>query len=164
MIPTDVPKTRLRELNQGSIHPEGEFVLYWMIANRRSCWNFSLDRALDYARALDKPLLVLEALRLDYPWASQRLHQFVLDGMRANQAAFANSPVTYFPYLERQKGEGSGLLEWLAERAAVVITDDFPCFFLPRMLTAAATRIQPKLEAVDSNGLFPMRATDRTFA
>lgn len=135
-----------------------------MIANRRSCWNFSLDRALDYARALAKPLLVLEALRLDYKWASQRLHQFVIDGMRANQAAFADSPITYFPYLETRSGEGSGLLEWLAERAAVVVTDDFPCFFLPRMLTAAARRIQPKLEAVDSNGLFPMRATDRTFA
>ena len=37
-----------------------------------------------WARRLRRPLVVLEALRCGYPWASDRLHRFVLDGMADN--------------------------------------------------------------------------------
>ena len=42
------------------------------------------------------------------------------------------------PYVEPAPGHGKGLLSALAENACVVVTDDFPCFFLPRMLDAAS--------------------------
>jgi deoxyribodipyrimidine photo-lyase len=45
----------------------------------------------------------------------------------------------------------------------VVVTDDYPDFFLPNMVTAAAGKIPVLLELVDSNGLLPMRAADRVF-
>ena len=38
-------------------------------------------------------------------------------------------------------GEGRGLLEALAANAAAVVTDDAPVFFLPRMIAAAAGRL-----------------------
>lgn len=41
--------------------------------------------------------------------------------------------------------------------------DDFPAFFLPRMIEAAAPRLSVNLEAVDSNGVLPMRGTDRLY-
>jgi deoxyribodipyrimidine photo-lyase len=44
-----------------------------------------------------------------------------------------------------------------------VVTDDFPCFFLPRMVAAAGRALPVALEAVDSNGLLPMRATTTVF-
>ena len=71
--------------------------------------------------------------------------------------------VAYYPYVEPHGGAGKGLLEALARRAALVVTDDYPAFFLPRMLEAAG-RIRRRLEAVDSNGIVPMRAARRTFA
>ena len=58
-----------------------------MIASRRTRWNFAMDRAVEWAAELGKPILVLEALRSDYPWASDRLHRFVIDGMRDNEEA-----------------------------------------------------------------------------
>ena len=64
--------------------PSGDYVLYWMIAARRTSWNFALDRAREHADALGKPIVVFEALRADYPWACERFHQFVADGMRDN--------------------------------------------------------------------------------
>src|SRR5690606_38329993 len=73
-------------------------------------------------------------------------------------------PAFYYPYLERLPGDGSGLLESLAKRATVVVTDDFPSSFLPRMLDVAARKVDVRMEAVDSNGLYPMRATDKVFA
>jgi deoxyribodipyrimidine photo-lyase len=134
-----------------------------MMANRRAAWNYSLDRALEWARELGKPLLILEALRSEYRWASDRLHRFIIDGMEDNRRAFDKSPIFYFPYLEPEAGAGKGLLAMLASKAAVVVTDDYPCFFLPRAVEAAAQQIVVRLEAVDSNGLLPLRAADRVF-
>ncbi len=158
-----VPALRVETCNSAPARDDGDFVLYWMIAARRAGWNFGLERAADWARELDKPLLVLEALRCDYRWACDRFHAFVVQGMAANARRFARTRAAYYPYLERDAGDGKGLLEALARRAAVVVTDDFPCFFLPRMVAAAGERLAVKLEKVDSNGLLPMRATDRVF-
>lgn len=158
-----VPPLRIHRKNEAPVHPAGEYVLYWMIAHRRLRWNFALDRALSRARGLGKPLLIFEALRADYPWASDRLHAFVLDGMAEHGAALAGTPIGYYPYVERTAGEGKGLLAALASRACQVVTDEFPSFFLPRMVHAAAQRLPVVLEAVDSNGLLPLAAADRTF-
>lgn len=129
-----------------------------MTANRRAEHNFALDRAAVHARELGKPLVVLEALRCDYEWACDRFHAFVLQGMADNKAAFAESSVRYYPYVEPTVGAGRGLFAELATRACVVVTDDYPCFFLPRMLAAAAGVTDVLIEAVDSNGLLPMSA------
>ncbi|HVQ23946.1 MAG TPA: deoxyribodipyrimidine photolyase, partial [Planctomycetota bacterium] len=79
-------QARLRRLNQAPTASRGEYVLYWMQAARRLERNHALDYALACARELARPLVVFEALRIDYPWASQRLHRFVLEGMRDNAA------------------------------------------------------------------------------
>ena len=160
----DVPLNRISLLNDESVNSDGSFVLYWMIAFRRPTWNFSLQRAIELAQQLRKPLVVLEALRCDYRWASDRIHQFIIDGMIANEQAFAEQPVTYYPYVEPSRGAGRGLLTELGKHAAAIVTDDFPCFFLPRMTRAVAKRAPILMEAVDSNGIYPMRDTDRVFS
>jgi deoxyribodipyrimidine photo-lyase len=155
-----VSPLRVRRCNQRAVNPDGGHVLYWMVAARRTRYNAALERAAEHARSLGKPLLVLEALRSDYPWASDRLHAFVLAGMADNARDFVARGVSYLPYVEPVTGAGHGLLEALAERAALVVTDDFPGFFLPRMVAAAAQRVPVSLEAVDSNGLLPLLASD----
>jgi deoxyribodipyrimidine photo-lyase len=155
-----VPALRIRTLNDRPIHSAGDFVLYWMTASRRMHSNFALQRAAELAVELQRPLLILEALRIDYPWASRRLHAFVLQGMRDNREAAARSGHRYLPYVEPAKGHGRGLIQALEGRAAVVVTDDFPCFFLPHMTSAIARRAGVRFESVDSNGLLPMRAAD----
>jgi deoxyribodipyrimidine photo-lyase len=108
--------------------------------------------------------VVLEALRVDHEWASRRFHAFVLDGMRDNQAAMARQPgVTYYPYLEPCRGAARGLVDALAASAAVVVTDEFPAFFLPAMVERVGRRLDVSLETVDSYGLLPLRAFDRAF-
>ena len=156
-----VPPLRIRCVNDAPVHDHASWVLYWMTAARRAATNFSLERAADWSRRLGRPLVVLEALRCDYPWASDRLHRFIVDGMRDNRLALSGTAVTYFPYVEDAPGAGRGLLAALAEHAAVVVTDDFPTFFLPRMVAAAGNRLAVRLEAVDANGLLPMAAADR---
>jgi deoxyribodipyrimidine photo-lyase len=161
-----VPKIRIRTLNPAPVRHDGEFVLYWMIAFRRTEWNFSLQRAVEWAVELKRPLVIFEPLRVDYRWASDRMHRFVIDGMADNAARVAeakNPGVQYFPYVEPTVGADNGLLARLVERACVVVTDDFPSFFLPRMVTLASLKLSVRTECVDSNGLLPLRATDRVF-
>jgi deoxyribodipyrimidine photo-lyase len=158
-----VPAQRVRPLTEHPTKPDGRWVLYWMTSFRRTRFNFALDRALEHAKALKKPLVVLEALRVGYPDANDRLHTFILQGMAENARRFAESPVLHFPYVEETKGDGAGLLEALAGEACVVVGDDWPCYFVPRMQAAAAMRLAVQFEVVDSNGLWPMHATDRVF-
>lgn len=159
-----VPAIRIAAVNRAPVRGDGGFVLYWMIAARRTRWSFALQRALEWCRELDRPLLVLEPLRAAYPHASDRLHAFALAGMADNAVAFAAAGVRHHPYVEPADGAGKGLLEALADRACVVVTDDFPHFFLPRMVAAAGERLSVRLEAVDSNGPLPLRAAAKAFA
>lgn len=158
-----VPPVRLRALNDRPIRNDGEYVVYWMTGSRRLQSNFALQRAVEQARELAKPLIILEALRCDYQWASDRLHRFVIDGMADHAAALAGTPVAYLPYVEPAPGAGKGLLAELARHACLIVADDFPSFFIPRMLQAAGRSVSARLEAVDANGLLPMRGTDKVF-
>jgi deoxyribodipyrimidine photo-lyase len=159
---TPIPDVRLRSCNAEPVK-DGDFVLYWMIAARRLGWSFGLERATDEARRLKKPLVILEPLRCGYRWANDRIHRFVLEGMGDHAARLAGSNVTYLPYVEPAPGAGKGLLAALGRQACLVVTDDFPAFFLPRMVAAAGAQLQVRLEAVDSNGLLPLRAADKDF-
>jgi deoxyribodipyrimidine photo-lyase len=160
---SSVPQLRVREANRGAVDAGGRFVLYWMIANRRARWNYSLDRAIDWAKELDKPLVVLEGLSCGYEWASDRLHHFILQGMADNVERFKGPTVLYYPYVEPAPDAGKGLLETLAGEACVVVSDDFPAFFLPKMIASASGKAPVLMELVDANGLLPMRAADRVF-
>jgi deoxyribodipyrimidine photo-lyase len=142
---------------------DGHYVLYWMTAFRRSRSNFALQRAIEWAERLQRPLLVVEAIRTHYRWSCDRFHQFLIDGMIDNAVAFAKSRATYYPYIEEKAGDGSGLVETLAEGACMMVADDFPCFFHPRLYEKIVRRWKVSVELVDSGTILPMRVADRTF-
>lgn len=160
----DVPEIRVRTVRDVPVVAGRRYVLYWMVAHRRMTWNFSLQRAVAWCKRLGLPLVVLEPLRCDYPWASDRLHWFFIQGMQDNAAALKKAGVFYYPYLEPKLGAGRGLLSALSQDAAVIITDDYPCVFVPQMIRAAGERIQCRLEAIDSNGVLPLRLAEKTYA
>jgi deoxyribodipyrimidine photo-lyase len=160
---SQVPALRLRRLNIQAVAPQRDWVLYWMTAFRRTRSNYALQTARDMARQLRKPLVIFEALRVRYRWASDRFHRFVIEGMCDNLADCEGKDVLYYPYVEPEPGAGSGLLHALSERACVVVTDDYPCFFHPRMLQLVSRNLPAALTAVDANGLMPLQAAERTF-
>jgi len=149
-------QARLRRLNDARTAGNRDYVLYWMQVYRRLERNHALDYALWCADRLDKPLVVYEGLRLDYPWASRRLHRFILEGMAANAGRAKERGLNYWPFVEEERGEGRGLLRKLSERAALVVTDDFPCFIVPGQSAALARRADVAVLAVDSNSLVPI--------
>ena len=158
-----VPPDRVRPLNPQPLRSDGSWVVYWMVAFRRVRFNFALQHAANLAREHDVPLIIFDALRCDYPFASDRLHRFIIEGMRDNARALAEKPALHYPYVEPARSAGSGLLERLADDACAVVTDDFPAFFLPRMVTTVGQRLEVACHAVDSNGLLPLTASDRAY-
>ena len=157
------PQARLRVLVDRPSVPDRRFVLYWMTGQRRVTWNWAMDRALAWARELDLPLLVFEPIGVEYEYASRRMHRFALDGMRDTRDRLRDTPIGYFPWVERTRGEGKGLLEALSRSAAVVIADDLPHFIWPGLLRGATATVDARLEAVDSAGIVPVRSAGRSF-
>lgn len=158
-----VAPERITTLNDHRPREDGRYVLYWMVAARRTRWNHALEHAIHVANARGVGLVVLEALRCGYRWASDRMHRFVLDGMIDNGRALEAAGAASLRYVEPEAGAGKGLLEALAAEAVEVVTDDWPCFFVPKMTSTAGRNLDVRLSAVDSNGIVPIRSTPKAF-
>ena len=60
----EVPINRITTLNDEQPNMDAPYVLYWMIAFRRVNYNFSLQRAIEWANKLSKPLLIIEPMTI----------------------------------------------------------------------------------------------------
>ncbi len=158
-----VPAERIAAANHAPLRGDGEFVLYWMIAHRRPHWNHALERAVERARELKRPLVVCEYLRSGHQWSCDRLHRLMIEGMAVNRAAFARTRAHYLPIVEERRGAGTAVLRALAARACCVVADDFPTYVHPRMVANLAAEAPCLVETVDANGLLPLRATAAAF-
>ncbi len=148
----------------------GGFVLYWMQTTLRAQDNFALNHAIAQADALGVPVLVYHALRHDYPWANDRFHTFVLESVVDLYADFATKGIQYAFYLDdrspatikqdrahdKSKESSRSPLVQLAERAALVVTDFFPTFMVPRQIERLRAKTTTPVVAVDSCTLVPM--------
>lgn len=157
-----VPEERIRKEGTSKINEKGRYVLYWMTSARRLHSNFGLQFAVEEANKRGLPLLVFEALRRNYRWANKRHHTFILEGMKWN-AEEAEGLCNYRAWVETSVDTGKDILGELAKEAALVVTDYYPCFFLPRMIQKAGASLPVALFAVDSNGVIPLQSSDRHY-
>ena len=145
---------RLRVVSGGH-NSAGTFVLYWMHNAVRAHENPALDAARLTAEELGLPLLVYHAISERYPFASDRLHTFMLEGARDVQREFAEKRIHYVFHLERD-GHRGPYLKQLADRAAVVITEDVPVKPLTDWLARLVESTSTPIWAVDSSCVVPM--------
>jgi deoxyribodipyrimidine photo-lyase len=156
-----IPALRLGLSKDRPPMAEGQFVVYWMTATRRTRWNFALQRAVGWARELKRPLVIVEVLACGGRWDSDRHHRFVMQGMADNARQLAGASALYYPYVEPRPGECRKFFAALGDRACMVVTDDHP-LALPAVNTALAES-HVRVEKIDGNGLLPLRATDQAF-
>jgi deoxyribodipyrimidine photo-lyase len=147
---------RLRVVNQKPILTDRRYVLYWMQAYRRLDRNHSLDYAISLSQELKKELVIYEGLRMDYPWNSERLHRFIMEGMCDNFKKAKASGFNYWCFVETPANQARDLLKQISENACIVITDDFPTFIIPKQIESLSKQISCKLVAVDGNCLIPL--------
>jgi deoxyribodipyrimidine photo-lyase len=147
---------RLRRLNDRPVASRGDFVLYWSQVFRRADDNAALAYAVERANELGVPCLVYEALRTDYPYASDRIHRFVLEGARDTAARLAERGIAHAFFLPRAPEEARGVVARLTARARLVVSDDFPAFVIPAHNAAAAARAPCPFVVVDDCAVVPM--------
>ena len=133
-----------------------------MTTARRLQSNFGLQYAVQEANKRKLPVVIFEALRSGYRWANKRHHTFILEGMEWNARA-AKDEWNYHAWVETPGDSGKELLASLGKDAALVVTDEYPCFFLPRMIERAARKLSVALFTVDSNGVIPLQSTERHY-
>ena len=126
----------------------------WIIITR-------LIWAIRKANELKLPLVVYEGLKYYYPWASDRLHTFILEGVEEKRAAFESLGIRYIFYLQKDKNSPKQTVAKLAQDAALLVTDDYPCFIIPEHNRRIAERADIAVHAVDSNGIIPMSKFDK---
>ena len=158
-----VPENRITVLKNIEPNSDAEYVLYWMINFKRTSYNFALQRAVEWSNKLSKPLLIFEPLVLDYPMSSVRFHKFFLEGMKDVDENIEKTNAHYYPFVEEAPNQSNDLLTKLAEKAAVVVTDDYPTYFVPQMTAKAKGVINTRYEIVDANGLIPIRIAEKEY-
>jgi deoxyribodipyrimidine photo-lyase len=150
---------RVRQLNDRPARARasgGEFVLYWSQMFRRGRDNAALAYAVARADELGVPCLFYEALRPDYPFASDRFHAFVLECARDTAAELADRGIAHAFFLPRTPAEARGVVGKLAARAAMVVSDDYPAFIVPAQNAAAAARAPCAYVVVDDCAGIPL--------
>src|SRR5215204_1130907 len=96
---------RVVQLNDAEANSNARYVLYWMQMYKRTSHNHALTFAIRCANEQNLPLVVYEGLKYYYPWASDRIHTFILEGVEEKRHEFERLGIRYIFYL--QKNESS---------------------------------------------------------
>lgn len=152
------PDNRTTVLQEGEPNPKARYVLYWMQVFKRASHNHALNVAARLANELDLPLVVYEGLKYYYPWANDRIHTFILEGVNEKRKEFADRGIRYLFYLQRFKSDPKNTVARLANEAAAIVTDDFPCFIVPEHNRRICEQVSVPVYAVDANGVVPLSA------
>jgi deoxyribodipyrimidine photo-lyase len=152
---------RARQLNSAPVRTGGEYVIYWCQMNRRAEANQALDFAVELANELHLPVLSYEGLDCAYPYASDRFHRFILEGVPETARRLAELGIGYTFYLRRRPTDPNDVLYRLAARAAAVVTDDYPTFVAARHNASVAPKLDVAFYAVDASCIAPMACFEK---
>ena len=152
---------RVSQLNKHQDNRQGRYVLYWMQMFKRVQDNDALNFAIQQANERDLPLVVYEGLKFYYPWANDRIHTFILEGVAEKQREFARLGIRYVFYLQRHEKDPRNTVAQLAGDAALLVTDDYPCFIIPEHNQRIVEQVGIPVFAVDSNGVVPLSCYEK---
>jgi deoxyribodipyrimidine photo-lyase len=147
---------RVRKLNSAETRKNGRYVLYWAQMNRRVESNYALSFAADIANELNLPVLFYEGLTCSYPYASDRFHTFLLEGVPGTGRRLSALGIGYVFHLRRRRSDQNDALYRLATDAAALVTDDYPVFIAREHNRSVPDKLAIPYYAIDSSCIVPM--------
>jgi deoxyribodipyrimidine photo-lyase len=123
-----VEPERIRQLNSSESKTERKYILYWAQMNRRVDSNHGLLYAVELANQHGLPVLYYEGLACSYPFASDRFHTFILQGVPETAKRLKEKGIGYCFCLRKRREDPNDALYELAKQAAALVTDDYPTF------------------------------------
>ncbi len=147
---------RVRKLNDREFAADAGYVLYWAQMNRRAGSNHALAFAADLANQRGIPLLFYEGLTCTYPFANDRFHTFLLEGVPETARRLEKLGIGYVFHLRKRRDDPNDALYRLAADAAAIVTDDYPTFIAAAHNRRVPARLKIPYYAVDSSCIVPM--------
>ena len=151
---------RVRALNYREPPPSAAYVLCWLQQALRGFDNPVIDAAILLGNSLGLPALVYHGVREDYPFASNRLHSFILGASRDLEQDCAKRGLACVQFVDRPAKRARGLVYQLAANAAAVVLEDQPAFVAQWQSERFASRTSVPVFAVNAACLVPPAALD----
>ena len=158
MTAHDILRLRTRALTKHPVNRGGAYVLCWLMQALRAEENPALDVAILLGNDLGLPVVVLHALENRYPYASHRLHRFILEASLDLQTGVEARDLRFVRWVRRSGASEVDVVARLAEPAAAVVVDDVPTFVTRRYADELATRLSGAVWGVDACCAVPMNA------
>ncbi len=149
---------RAEPRNELRLRPEGEFVLYWMQSTQRLHDNWALRHATLEANRLGKPLVIYQGLNPHYEHANDRIHTMIIGNAVELDARARELGYTYLFNLRHTIAGDNRVIDRLAERAVMVVTDAFPTAGVDERTARVAARLRCRVIAVESHAVVPAAA------
>ncbi len=157
----DQMSLRGTRINEKRTQPEGDYVLYWMQSTHRFEDNWAFRFAVMEADRLNKPLVVHQGLDPTYENANDRIHSFILHNARELRARADSLGVHYQFLLRYRRDDDRRVVDRLAERAALVVTDLFPTCGIAERSARFGARVNCRVVAVESHCIVPHGAIEK---
>lgn len=138
--------------------PDGQYVLYWMQATHRFEENWALRYAILEADRLGKPLLIHQGLDPTYEHANDRIHTVILENARALHHRAKQLGLSYQFVLRRRREDDRRVVDRLADKAAMVVTDLYPTAGIAERTARFAERARCKVILIESHAIVPSGA------
>jgi len=148
---------RIHRLNEQPRRAGGRYVLYWAQMNRRVDSNHAVEYAIGEANRMGLPVLLYEAVTCAYPYASDRFHTFLLEGVEETARRAARRGLGYQFYLRKTRADANDVLYRLAKDAALVVSDDYPTFVAAAHNASVPAKLGVAYVVVDASCVVPMR-------
>ena len=152
---------RCRRLNQHDVRPDKRYVLCWLQQALRSHDNPVIDAAIRLGNELSLPVLVYHGLREDYPFASARLHRFILGASRDLARGCEQRGLACIQFVDRAAKREEGLVYRLTSDAAAIMLEDQPAFVAQWQAERVADKSEAAVIAVNAACLVPPAALDQ---
>ncbi len=155
-------RRRTRRLTDRRIVSRGrDYVLCWLMQALRADENPALDAAVALGNERGLPVVVLHTLENRYPYASHRIHRFMLEASQELGPGVEARGLRFRRYVRQgpTDGDAPGTVEVaarLARRAAAVVVDDVPTFVTREYADTLAEKLDRAVLAVDACCLVPM--------
>lgn len=146
---------RRRDANAAEPRPAGDYVLYWMQATHRFEDNWALRYAVLQADAMGKPLLIHQGLDPTYEHANDRIHTVIIENAKALHRRAMKLGLRYQFVLRRRRDDDRRMVDRLAARAALVVTDLFPTAGIAERTARFAERCPVRVVEVESHCIVP---------
>jgi len=148
-------------MNDKRTQPEGEFVLYWMQSTHRFEENWALRFAILEADRLNRPLIIHQGLDPTYEHANDRIHTFIVANAVELARRADETGLHYHFHLRRRRDDDRRVVDRLAARSCLVVTDLYPTAGIAERTARFAERVNCRVVAIESHAVVPSGAFER---